>query len=124
MSTPWQEYRNEQARIDRLVASGALRRADARNPRAVALARQRIEDGQAGWREECRRLGRPAPAKISARLAFAWWLANHPASARARLVGDRFGLGAQLAQPDLFGDTPRERGCRLHSKGKGRGVAA
>lgn len=119
MSSAWQQHRNEQNKIDRLVASGALRRADARDPRAVALARQRIEDGQAGWREECRRLGTPAPTKISARRAFAWWLANHPASARGRLVGDRFGLGAALAQPDLFGDLPRERGCRLRSKWKG-----
>lgn len=119
MSSLWQEYRNEQAQIDRLVAAGALRRADARNPRAIALARARIKEGQAGWREECRRQGTPVPTKISAKLAFAWWLSNHPASARARLARDRFGLGAKLAQPDLFGDTPRERGCRLHSKGRG-----
>lgn len=122
MSSAWQDYRNEQARIDRLVASGALRRADARNPRAIATARERIEDGDAGYRAECRRLGIPVPTKISARMAFAWWLDNHPASARARIVSDRFGLEAGLAQPDLFGEAPRERGCRKHSKG--RGVAA
>ena len=122
MSSAWQQHRNEQNKIDRLVSAGALSRADARNPRAIALARARIKEGQAGWREECRRQGIPVPTKISARRAFAWWLDNHPASARARLVGDRFGLGAALAQPDLFGDAPRERGCRLRSKG--RGVAA
>lgn len=122
MSTTWQEYRNEQARIDRLVASGALRRADAHKPRAIKEARDRIEEGEEGYRAECWRLGIPAPTKISARRAFEWWLHNHPASARARIVSDRFGLEAGLAQPDLFGEAPRERGCRKHSKG--RGVAA
>jgi hypothetical protein len=121
MSAAWQEYRNERARIDRLVASGALRRADAGDPRAIALARRKINEGQTGWREECRRLGIPAPSKISARRAFEWWLHNHPAAGHARLVADRFGLEASLIQPDLFGE-PRERGCRRRSKG--RGVAA
>lgn len=124
MSTPWQEYRNERARIDRLVASGALRRADARNPHAIATARERIEDGDAGYRAECRRLGIPVPTKISAKMAFAWWLDNHSASARARIVGDRFGLEAGLVQPDLFGEAPRERGYRQRGKGLKRGVAA
>lgn len=122
MSSVWQQYRNEQNKIDRLVASGALRRADARNLRAIATARNRIEDGSAGYREECRRLGIPVPTKISAKMAFAWWLHNHPASARAQIVGDRFGLEARLVQPDLFGEAPRERGYRPRSKG--RGVAA
>lgn len=121
-SAAWQEYRNEQARIDRLVASGALRRADARNPHAVETARDRIEEGSEGYRAECRRLGIPVPTKISAKAAFAWWQDNHPASARARIVGDRFGLAAGLVQPDLFGEAPRERGYRRRSKG--RGVAA
>lgn len=121
MSTPWQEYRNELARIDRLVASGALRRADARDPHAIKEARARIEEGEDGCRMECLRLGIPAPIKISARRAFEWWLHNHPAAARARLVSARFGPEAARIQPDLFGE-PRERGCRKRSKG--RGVAA
>lgn len=122
MSSAWQKYRNEQNKIDRLVASGALRRADARNPRAIEEARDRIAAGEVGSRAECRRLGIPVPTKISAKAAFSWWLDNHPASARARLVSDRFGLAAGLVQPDLFSDAPRERGHRRRSKG--RGVAA
>lgn len=119
MTSAWQEYLNERARIGRLVASGALRRADARNPRAVATARDRIEEGADGYRAECRRLGIRVPTKISAKAAFAWWLESHPASVRARIVGDRFGVEAGLMQPDLFGEAPRERGCRLRSKGRG-----
>lgn len=119
MTSSWQQYRNEQNKLDRLVASGALRRADARKPHAIETARDRIEEGEEGYRAECRRLGIPVPTKISAKAAFAWWLENHPASGRARIVSDRFGLAAGLVQPDLFGDAPRERGCRLRSKGRG-----
>jgi hypothetical protein len=116
MSSAWQQYRNERARIDRLVASGALRRADARNPRAIEIARDRIEDGQAGWRDECRRLGIPAPSKVSARRAFEWWMANHPAAGRGR-------PGEAEAQLDLFGEL-RERGRRRRRRrSKGRGGA-
>lgn len=122
MSTPWQQHRNEQNKINLLVTSGALRRADARKPRAIEIARARIEEGVAGCRAECRRLGVPPPIKISFQRAFEWWLENHPASARARVVSDRFGLEAGLVQPDLFGAAPRERGCRL--KANGKGVAA
>lgn len=124
MSSAWQKYRNEQNKIDRLVASGALRRADARKPHAIATARDRIEEGEEGYRAECRRLGIPVPTKISAKTAFAWWLDNHPASARARIVGDRFGLAAGLVQPDLFGEAPRERGYRQQGKGLKKAVAA
>lgn len=110
MTSAWQKHKNEQAKIGRLVKAGALRASQRRSAAAIETARERIWDGEAGWREECSRLGRPVPPRISFKLAWAWWAENHGhGSAKVR-------QGIQGVQFNLFDQPPPKRAKKKGEK--------